>query len=362
MLTALRKLLGIEEKRYWLRIPKEHEAEHVLLLGDSGTGKSQVIHNFLKQIAARRPGEAAIIYDPACEFVKRHYSAWRGDIIVNPLDVRSPYWSPSAELSYITDQTLVSESFFPGKENSSLTAQFFVTASRSIFSRMLEFGPSPKQMVDWLQDASEIDRLVKGSECAHYIDPNAGNQRGGVLGSLAEVGASLRLLPDEAECSKKISLSDWARERKGWIFITSTRDTREALRPLQAVFLDILLKRLMSADQEWGSNHPCWVIVDEVHALKRLPALRDTLFEGRKFGGKVVLGTQGKSQFEEYYGTQSETMISTPKLKVLFRTNEPRAAKWVSDLIGDVEREKERISTNAAVNDNRGSIHHSTYL
>jgi len=49
-------------------------------------------------------------------------------------------------------------------------------------------------------------------------------------------------------------------------------------------------------------------------------------------------------------------------LKILFRTNEPRAAKWVSDLIGDVEREKERISTNAAVNDNRDSIHHSTYL
>ncbi|HZS47597.1 MAG TPA: type IV secretion system DNA-binding domain-containing protein, partial [Blastocatellia bacterium] len=362
MLTKLMRRFGLKEKRYWLRIPRENEFQHTLLLGDSGTGKSQIIHSFLRQIASRRPAEAAIVYDPACEFIKRHYSPERGDIILNPLDLRSPFWSPTLEVEYQTDYKLVSESFFPGKENSSPTAQFFVTASRSIFSRMLEFSPTPEQIVDWLQNAKEIDRLVKGTEHAHYIDHNAGNQRGGVLGSMAEVGAVLKLLPNASDCRKNISLTRWAKHRKGWIFITSINDTRDALRPLQAVFLNILLKRLMSCDAEWGSKHPCWVVVDEVHSLKRLPALEVSLSEGRKFGVKIVLGTQGKSQFEQYYGTAAETMLATPNLKILFRTNEPRAAKWISDLIGEAEKEKERTSTNAAVNDNRDSIHYSTYI
>src|SRR5581483_3983566 len=123
--SKLRNLLGAEERKYWIRIPQEKETQHVLLLGDSGTGKSQVIHSFLRQIAGRRPAESVIIYDPACEFVKRHFCSNRGDLILNPLDIRSPYWSPSAEIEYSTDRALIAESFFPGRENSSLTSQFF---------------------------------------------------------------------------------------------------------------------------------------------------------------------------------------------------------------------------------------------
>lgn len=362
MFTSLKSWLGFEEQKSWLRIPREEEAEHVQLLGDSGTGKSQIIHSFLHQIAARRPGEAAVIYDPACEFIRRHFNASRGDIILNPLDVRCPYWSPTSEVKSLTDHHLIAESFFPGRDDHrDPTGRFFTKASRSIFGRMLEFDPTPQQMMAWLQDAKRIDEIVKGTEHAHYIDPHAGNQRGGVLGSLADVGGALKLLPAQDACPSEIVLTEWATRRRGWIFITSTKDTRDSLRPLQAVFLDLLMKRLMSVEPEWGSVHPCWLMVDEVHSLKRLPALHDALAEGRKYGIRVVQGTQGRSQYEEYYGQLAKTMLAGPHLKILLRCNEPEGAKWIADMIGEVETEKLKIGTTAAVQDQgRDSINYST--
>ena len=101
------------------------------------------IHHFLLQIAARRPAEAVVIYDPACEFVKRHDDRLRDDVILNPLDQRSPYWSPSLEVRVVTDKKLVTESFLLGKSELSQasTPGFFLKAARAILGRMLEFSP-----------------------------------------------------------------------------------------------------------------------------------------------------------------------------------------------------------------------------
>ncbi len=51
----------------WARIPREREAMHFLIVGDSGTGKSAAIRQMLAQISDR--GEAAIVYDPAMEYL-----------------------------------------------------------------------------------------------------------------------------------------------------------------------------------------------------------------------------------------------------------------------------------------------------
>src|SRR5205814_3594336 len=105
-----------------------------------------------------------------------------------------------------------------------------------------------------------------------------------------------------------------------------------------------------------------WVVVDEVHSVKRLPALSNVLVEGRKYGLKLVVGTQNKAQLEEHYGRNAATMLSAPDLKILFRCNEPESARWVSDMIGEEEKERPRIGTTATVQANgRDSINYSTF-
>jgi hypothetical protein len=334
-----------------------------MMLGDPGTGKSQTIHHFLLQIAARHPAEAVVLYDPACEFTKRHYNPQRGDIILNPLDQRSPFWSPSDEIKTVSDKKLVTESFLPGKTDlgQASTSGFFLKAARAILGRMLEFKPTPHTLVTWLRSAETIDMVVAGTEHAHLIPRNAHGQRAGVLGVLSDLGETLRLLPERDECETQISLTGWSAQRKGWIFITSTMDSREALRPLQAVFINLLIKRLMSVSPEWGQTHPCWVIVDEVHSLHRLPALYEAETEGRKYGLKLIQGTQGKAQYEEYYQALAKTMLAAPRLKLFYRCGEPESARWISDTIGEVEIERPKIGTTASVEDKgRDSLNYST--
>jgi DNA helicase HerA-like ATPase len=64
-------------------------------MGDTGSGKSTAIRQLLRQVQER--GESAIVYDPAMDFVGEFYDPKRGDLILNPLDARCPYWNLGAE-------------------------------------------------------------------------------------------------------------------------------------------------------------------------------------------------------------------------------------------------------------------------
>ena len=78
------------------RIPRRLESSHIMLMGDTGSGKSSAIRQILRQVQER--GETAIVYDPAMDFVGEFYDPERGDLILNPLDARCPYWSLTDEL------------------------------------------------------------------------------------------------------------------------------------------------------------------------------------------------------------------------------------------------------------------------
>jgi Type IV secretion-system coupling protein DNA-binding domain len=77
-------------------ILRSFESSHMMIMGDSGTGKSALQRQLLMQIRERR--EKAIVYDPALEYAPQFYRPERGDVILNPLGVRCPYWSPSDEV------------------------------------------------------------------------------------------------------------------------------------------------------------------------------------------------------------------------------------------------------------------------
>jgi len=360
MFSTLRESLGFGERSYQLTVPRSEENEGLLILGDPGTGKSQVIHQLLDHIARRKPQEAVVCYDPAGEFIERHFDPDR-DIVLNPLDLRCPQWKPDYEFDAAPMRQFIAESFFPCPEHSPANTQFFVKAARSIFAQMLTFSATPERFVEMLSDESLIDYCVARTEHAHLIAKDAKGQRGGVLATLSEIGESFKLLPSEERPKRWLSLYKWARQREGWIFITSTHSTRESLRRLQAAWINMLLGNLLTS---YSASHqrPCWVFVDEVHSLKHLPILSSTLVEARKYGVKMVLGTQNKAQFEEHYGRGAATMLASSHTKIFFRCNEPESARWVSEMIGEEEKERPRIGTTATVQANgRDSINYSTF-
>lgn len=318
-------------------VPREREAMHMVMMGDTGAGKSSAIRQVLLEVEER--GELAIVYDPTGEYVERFYNPRRGDIILNPLDARCPFYTMGAEIEDDAEALTLATSLFPdqGYEN-----RFFVEAPRKIYAYLLTLKPTPQELIYWMSHAEEIDKRVAGTELAVMIDKGAVNQRSGVLGSLNMVADALRLLPEEDEANGKFSTLWWTRQRKGWIFITSTSDTRVALRPLISFWIDLLVLRLMRSGAESGQK--TWFVIDEMHSLQRLPQLAMALTETRKANCVMVLGLQGRAQIVDLYGPLAEALLSQPAVKLFYKTSDPDAADWVSRAIGPVEYLRYRAS------------------
>jgi hypothetical protein len=278
----------------WARVPRDREAMHFLIVGDSGTGKSAAIRQLLAQIEER--GEAAVVVDQAMEYLPQFHNEARGDVILNPMDARCPFWSPGDEVPHEAEALTLAASLFPdqGREN-----RFFVEAPRKIFAHLLNLKPTPQELTYWMSNADEIDKRVAGTELAAMIDKGAANQRSGVLGSLNMVADAFKLLPKESETTRRWNTVEWAKERKGWVFLTSKPTMRERMRPLMSLWLDLLVLRLMN---EESTKRKTWFVLDELASLQRLPQLTTAVTENRKSNNPMVLGFQGKAQVEALCG------------------------------------------------------------
>src|SRR5215469_6551246 len=335
-------------------IPRSFESSHLMIMGDSGTGKSVLQRQLLIQIMERR--ETAIVYDPALEYTPQFYCPERGDLILNPLDVRCPYWSPSDEVIHEAEALTLATSLFPDKPGENT---FFVDGPRKIFAYLLTLKPTPDELVWWMSHEDELDRRLKGTELATFIYRSAGPQRGGVLGALNMVADSLRMLPKENDTNQRWTSVEWSRRRSGWLFITSIPRFRERLLPISSLLLDTLVLRLMNQGEP--NTRRAWFVLDELASLQRLPQLHTALTENRKSNNPVVIGFQGRSQLEVRYEQEAEAMLSQPATKVFLHTSEPRAAKWISDTIGEVqvERLKEAVNREQFPNLRRSKSYHS---
>ena len=321
-----------------MRIPPGKESQHFQLMGDTGAGKTTLIMQLLRQIRDR--GDVAIVYDPASEFVQRFYDKKRGDIILNPLDARCPFWSPAMEIESNQEATTISESLYQpsGGSSNSSNKEFFYRTPAQIFAHLLREGPTPHMLADWMADESLLQKKVKGTEMAFYIDRKAGPQAAGVLASLGLVAQSLRLLPRKEETKSIWNATDWAKQREGWIFITSKKSQREVLRPLISLWIDILVMRLMEIPKP--GQKQVWLVIDELASLQKLPQLHSAMTESRKSKNPLVVGFQGRAQLEDIYGKIAEVMLSQPATKIFMKTTEGKAAEWISDTLGKVEIER----------------------
>src|SRR5258708_26672302 len=119
--------------------------------------------------------------------------------------------------------------------------------------------------------------------------------RSGVLGSLNMVADAFKRLPKESETNGRWKTVEWAKERKGWVFMTSKPTMRERMRPLVSLWLDLLVLRMMNDD---NARRKTWFVLDELASLQHLPQLKTAVTENRKSNNPIVAGFQGKAQVQ----------------------------------------------------------------
>jgi type IV secretory pathway TraG/TraD family ATPase VirD4 len=329
-----------------MRIPRRMEAQHIMIMGDTGAGKTTLILQLLRQIEER--GEMAIVYDPAGEFTKAFYNRERGDMILNPLDARCPYWGPYEELRTKAEAATLAKSLY--QPSDSQRDEFFTKTPQKIFAQLLQKPCTPRELAEWMANPEEIDRRVAGTVMERMIPKDSPNQRNGVLASLGLVADTFEMLPTiEEAAGRRLVITDWAKQRQGWLFITSRPTERDALKPIISLWLDWLILQLLSAPSP--DQKPVYLVIDELASLQRLPQLHTALTESRKSKNPLILGFQGKDQMDEVYGPRvSSAMLSQPATKIFLRTTENVGSEWISKMIGKIEIERVKETHSGGTN------------
>lgn len=334
-----------------IRIPKAYEPQSAVVLGDTGAGKTVALQQLIDHIQDR--GDIAVVHDPKAAYLPIYFNAMRGDIVLNPFDVRSPFWNPADEVSSEHDIETVAAAFFPDMPGKDV---FWTESPRKLMTVFLSRGLSAGEMVRLFENESLIDGVVAGSRYASLIDPKSPSQRSGVLSELTKLAQVLQWLPEKADTKRAWSAAQWTTAPEGWLFLTSRADQSSALQTLYAIWLELLITRCLAKRFE----RRLWFIIDELPVLRHIPNLQKLITLGRECNIPLIMGLQGRAQLDERYGQNgAEVILSQPVTKIFLRTSEPKAAKWISDSIGSQALERMREGVTAGVQDWRDSVNYT---
>jgi hypothetical protein len=346
-------------------IPAEKQFEHFLITGSPGAGKSTLIRQMLRQIRDR--GQAAIVLDVEGEFTMEFYDEPRGDVILNPLDARCPWWSPWQEFR---DETLAMDleamaASLIRTPPRDAAQEFFFRTGRKLLKCL--FGViddrEPQAIFEFLsQSPEQIQEALKGTVAYRLVDPGLKETGHNIIGTALTAAGPFEHLPHSNEASRQWTARDWAQSRKGWIFLPSTAAAQAAIQPMQAIWLDCLVRWLMSANISNDSRDQVWIMADELPALEYQPNILTLLTRGRKRGLAVVMGFQNVAQLRTIYGDNGAiTLTSAPTTKIVLRCDEPQTAKWASDLIGSHEVERLQMTQLAGLSTYREGVNLSPH-
>ena len=109
------------------------ETQNIAIIGTTGVGKTTAMIELMQQ--TRIKGQKAVVYDKKGCFVQQFYREGR-DIILNPLDSRSPAWNIWADCRDGADFETMAQALIP--EHHSNADPFWTSAARTIFAAVCQ--------------------------------------------------------------------------------------------------------------------------------------------------------------------------------------------------------------------------------
>lgn len=364
---ALRKLTRRVTDQRSLRIaavgiPNNLETRHFAFLGTTGAGKTTVLRQMLDKVEVR--GEPALVYDTSGEFVAHYYRPERGDIILNPFDARSAYWSPFLEIDHPADADRIARQLV--SETGERDDDVWLETSRILVANILrvlnaEGRTTLPDLLEALQAKTKEDLKVwlAGTSSARTFEDDADRATGSVLFMLAKASSLLQFLWSEPGEAKSFSFREYVTGLdkhdgpKPWIFVPRKEDYFEAMKPLLACWLECAASATLGLQP--SSQRRLWFFLDELADLPRVDNLTRLLPEGRKFGAGVVLTFQAIGQMHRRYGRDSaEAILGCCNTKLYLQLIDRETRKWASENIGDVEVEVRSASDSFEYGPNSG--------
>lgn len=318
----------------------------VLILGETGAGKTETIKFFLNQMQAADDAPF-IIFDYKGEYreIFEHDYDSKDLIYLSSKDA-TEHWNIFTEIEDESDIDEIGRALFPHSES----AEFFGVAARQLFVAVItylhrkgeesETVPTNDDLVTFVQSADKQEMHEQLSEypdlvaAASAIDPESKRQAAGVYANFQQVIADL-FRGDFAETGD-FSIREYMQNPQGRILLLEFPITEgEAIQPAFRFFID------WSARFALSDNRETYFVLDE---FARLPALRkmgDLINAGRAQHTQLLLGVQSVAQLHDTYGKdRANALLSGLVQSVIMRVGDPESVKYARSQIGREDQQR----------------------
>lgn len=344
--------------------------QHVLFLGGSGNGKTNVISQVLGQLRRWEqdpytPNDGVyLIFDTKADFYEHSNFFKSNDYIIGNskrFRKQSEVWNVFEEImadgndpqDYENNADEISNQLFIGR--GSATQPFFADTAKLIFKNTLIYfvrrhrdnysqwhdklnnkflrdfllGNTPDKLAEYF---SLYDDL-KGIKT--YFGVGENNQAAGILAELRGMLENnfkgvFALAPPQGQ--KGFSIRKAVREKNGKaIFIEYDLSTGQSLSPMYSLLVDLALKEALSENAN-GRTH---LILDELKLLPKISHLDDALNFGRSKKVSVIAGLQSTNQIYASYGKeQGQVILGGFGSVIAFRTPDHESRDYIVKLFG----------------------------
>ncbi|WP_367190288.1 type IV secretion system DNA-binding domain-containing protein [Burkholderia sp. Ed8] len=337
---------------------KKAEVLGTLFAGAQGSGKSQQFFALMEQVRANK--KRAIVYDPSGEFTATFFREGK-DIILNPLDARSPNWNVWREIQGEIHYDGLAEGLIPIPPN--VPDPFFAIAGRMVFKGAVRaLGDDNKRTNAALYKAiahsnlDELHAILANESAATYVDPITERTGMSLKMTVQNQLDCFRYLHDEGE---PFSIREWIQNEDedddSWLFITVNEEQKTALLPLISLWCDIAIRSLLALKPIHRER--LWYFYDELPTLQKLEIMKLAVTNIRKFGGCFVIGIQDFSLLFLIYGEHlARTIISGCQTKLLLRVTDGDAAKALANAIGQADLDEKEESLNLGIDERRDGM------
>lgn len=349
----------------------QSEVYSFLMCGAVGSGKSQIIQGFLREIR-KRSNARVIVLDNNGGYYSR--LAQPGDVLLNPLDVtRTVNWSPFAEIKNDADYKRIAAGFVPLTEGSG--------AEWSMYGRDLLADTLRAMNESGEKNPQKLYRLLTGPQdkLTNYLadagllgwtSPHGQEMMAGCKGTIKPHIAIFEKLKENGN----FSVQDWVKNGDsgdGWLFVTYREADKELLRQFLAAVADCAVVEGLNLSSCEGlpeaEHRRLFYILDELDSIGNISKLDDGFARGRKNGCSFVVGIQTLAQLRRVYGKEvATTILGNVATRAILRQEDGETAIEMQKTLGEQDIERRTVSLSQTAGNSRpglfsaGHTHNST--
>lgn len=342
-----------------LSLSTEDLSTHILNMGATGSGKTNVIYEMTRQIKSRLTSyDAMIVFDTKKDFGELHD---RNDVVITNAawgqSAKGPVWNIFMELVAdgwekeaieINADEIAELIFAESIENSQ--SPFFPKAAKDIFAAILKgmtfIGIEDKEhrikymnneaLKIYLSNLNAqmlrefVGKFPELRGVLKYIGDGSSEQALGVLAELEETTG--QLFRKSFGLDGRFSVRKFAKERAGkTLFVEYDISCGSTFIPIYKVLFDMFLKQSLCN----ANKGKVYVICDELKLLPHLLHLEDALNFGRSIGVNIIAGIQSMEQLYEVYGEiGGKNIASGFQTTICFHTNNHTTREYIQGVHG----------------------------